>query len=261
MKSRTWMWTVVVYLFAALAMPLGMAAQDNPSHDDKSQHQGERYILVDLGTFGGANSQVNGGPPPMINNEGTVAGLADTSIPCSFFDEPVSPAFKWQHGVVINMGLLPGGCFSLPNSINSKGMMVGSGDIGIIDPLTGLPELRADFRYQGQIINMGTFGGTNSLANSINARGQATGGAENTDPDPWNCAGLVGLPSPTVWHGFVWQEGVLTDLGTLGGPCSFGFIINDPGQITGYSFTNDVPNPTTGIPTVGSLPVWDPEVG
>jgi Tol biopolymer transport system component len=33
MKSRTWMWTTVVYLLAALAMPLGMAAQDNPTKD------------------------------------------------------------------------------------------------------------------------------------------------------------------------------------------------------------------------------------
>lgn len=126
----------------------------------------------------------------------------------------------------------------------------------MIDPQTGQPELRADFRYEGQVVNMGTFGGTNSLANSINSRGQATGGAENTDPDPWNCGGLIGLPSPTVWHGFVWQNGVLTDLGTLGGPCSFGVVINDPGQITGYSFTNSTPNPTTGIPTVDPF-LWD----
>jgi probable HAF family extracellular repeat protein len=157
---------------------------------------------------------------------------------------------RLPNGALINMGLLPGGCFSLPNAINSKGMMVGSGDIGVIDPQTGLPELRADFRYKGQVINMGTFGGTNSLANGINSRGQANGGAENTDPDPWNFGCLLGLPSPTAWHGFVWQNGVLQDLGTLGGPDSFGLIINEPGQIAGFSFTNDTPNATTGIPTV-----------
>ena len=35
MKSRTWMWMTVVSLFAALAMPVCMAAQDNPSQDHK----------------------------------------------------------------------------------------------------------------------------------------------------------------------------------------------------------------------------------
>jgi probable HAF family extracellular repeat protein len=247
MKSRTWMWITVVYLFV-LAMPVSMTAQNNPSLDHKPRHH--TYQLIDLGTLGGPNSQVNGGPPPMINNEGIVAGEADTSTPCAYLGGFVSPAFKWEKGALINMGLLPSGCFSLPNSINSKGMMVGSGDIGVIDPLTGLPELRADFRYRGQVINMGTFGGTNSLANGINNRGQANGGAENTDPDPWNFGGLLGLPSPTAWHGFVWQNGVLQDLGTLGGPDSFGLIINEPGQIAGFSFTNDTPNATTGIPTV-----------
>jgi probable HAF family extracellular repeat protein len=234
--------------------PTAMAAQDSPSQDHKSKHR--QYRLIDMGTLGGPNSFFNGTPPPMINNEGVAAGEADTSAPCLYLGVFVSPAFKWQNGVLMNMGLLPGGCFSLPNAINSKGMMVGAGDIGVIDPQTGLPELRADFRYKGQIINMGTFGGTNSLANGNNSRGQATGGAENTDPDPWNFAGLIGLPSPTAWHGFIWQSGVLQDLGTLGGPDSFGFVINDPGQITGFSFSDSIPNPTTGIPTVAPF-LWD----
>ena len=86
-------------------------------------------------------------------------------------------------------------------------MIVGSGDIGVIDPQTGFPELRADLRYKGQILDLGTFGGTNSLANSVNNSGQVVGGAENTIPDPFDFGGLLGLPSPTEWHGFVWQNG------------------------------------------------------
>jgi probable HAF family extracellular repeat protein len=254
MKSRITIRTTAATLFAALAMPVGMAAQDSTAPDHRHKHK--KYRLIDLGTLGGPNSFFNGTPPPMINNRGVAAGSADSSAPCLYLGGLKSPAFLWQHGALTSLGFLPGGYGSLPNAINSKGMVVGASDIGVIDPQTGLPEIRADFFYQGQVINMGTFGGTNSLANGINSRGQAAGGAENTDPDPWNCGGLIGLPSPTVWHGFVWQEGVLTDLGTLGGPCSFGLVINDPGQITGYSFTNDVPNPTTGIPTVAPF-LWD----
>lgn len=258
MKSRTWLWMTAAYLFAALAMPVCIAAQDKPSQNHNPRHH--QYRLIDIGTFGGPNSFFNGTPPPMINNGGVAAGEADTAIRCPypdpFTDGFVSPAFKWENGVLANLGALPGGCFSLPVAINSKGMIVGVSDNGVIDPQTGLPEIRADFLYKGQVISMGTFGGTNSLANGINSRGQATGGAENTDPDPWNFAGLIGLPSPTAWHGFIWQNGVLQDLGTLGGPDSFGFVINDPGQITGFSFSDSIPNPTTGIPTVAPF-LWD----
>jgi probable HAF family extracellular repeat protein len=189
----------------------------------------------------------------MINNRGVVAGEADTSTPCSRGGF-VSPAFRWENGVLTDLGVLPGGCGSLPNSINSKGMIVGSGDF--IDPMTGRPEIRADLRYQGQIINLGTFGGTNSLANDVNSRGQVVGGAENTDPDPWNFGGIVGLPSPTAWHGFIWQDGVLRDLGTLGGPDSFAIVINETRRVAGFSFTDSTPNSTTGIPTVDPF-LWD----
>jgi uncharacterized membrane protein len=254
MKSKKLTLIIATCLVAVLAMPVWAAAQDNPSQDSNPKHHS--YKLIDLGTLGGPNSFFNGSPPPMINNQGTAAGEADTSTPCPHSNGFVSSAFKWENGALVKLELLPGGCFSLPNAINSNGIVVGSGDIGVIDPMTGLPELRADLFYKEQVINMGTFGGTNSLANSVNSRGQATGGAENTDPDPWNFGGLLGLPSPTEWHGFVWQNGVMTDLGTLGGPDSFGLIVSESGKITGLSFTNDVPNPTTGIPTIDTF-LWD----
>ena len=198
MKCRILMCIIAVSLFAALANPVQLAAQQT------------RYTLIDLGTLGGPNSATNGGPPSMINNGGVIAGMADTTAPCAYLGGVLSPAVKWEKGVPINLGLLPGGCFSLPNSINGKGMIVGSGDIGVLDPIWG-PVIRADFRYKGQVIDLGTFGGNNSLANNVNSRGQVVGGAENTDPDPWDFGGIVGLPSPTAWHGFAWQDGVLLD--------------------------------------------------
>ncbi|PYX68199.1 MAG: HAF repeat-containing protein [Acidobacteria bacterium] len=245
MKSRTWVFGIFVVLLATLALPGPLAAQHR------------RYELIDLGTLGGPNSLVNGTPPPMINNRGVVAGEADTATPCSYLGGFVSPAIRWENGVLTDLGLLPGGCFSLPNSINAKGMVVGAGDIGVLDPETGAPVLRADLRYKGQVISLGTFGGTNSLANEVNNRGQVVGGAENTEPDPWNFGGILELPSsPTAWHGFVWDKGVMQDLGTLGGPDSFGLLINDSGQIAGLSFTNSIPSLAFGFPTIDPF-LWE----
>jgi len=249
-NCKMWISIPTTVVIAVLALPLQLAAQHT------------RYKLVDLGTFGGPNSFVNGDAPPMINNRSAVAGAAETSIPCPyaggiFSDGVLQPAFLWQDGVLKNLGLLPGGCFTLPNAINSKGMMTGSGDIGVIDEATGLPVIHADLRYKGRVLDLGTFGGSNSLANDLNDRGDVAGGAENTDPDPWDFADItLGLPSPTAWHAFLWRAGRMWDLGTLGGPDSFATIINSNGQAAGFSFTNSTPNATTGVPTLDPF-LWD----
>ncbi|WP_243689369.1 hypothetical protein [Geotalea toluenoxydans] len=43
-------------------------------------------------------------------------------------------------------------------------------------------------------------------------------------------------------HAFIWQNGVMTDLGTLGGDWSLPFGINDKGQVIGYSASSTVPS-------------------
>jgi probable HAF family extracellular repeat protein len=252
MKSRFETWSIAAVTIFALSVV--MAAQDSTTPSNP-RHQ--TYQLIDLGTFGGPNSFFNGSAPPMLNNGGAAAGEADTSITCAYLPEAglASPGFRWKDGVLTNIGAIGNGCFNLPNAMNSNEVIAGAADIGVIDPMFG-PLGHGYAWSKGQTFDVGTFGGPFSLANGVNERGQVTGGASNLEPDPWGCAALVGLPSPTVWHAFVWQGGVLTDLGTLGGPCSLGAIINDPGQVTGYSFANDVPNPTTGIPTVAPF-LWD----
>ena len=45
----------------------------------------------------------------------------------------------------------------------------------------------------------------------------------------------------------------MRDLGTLGGTTAVAGLINESGQISGLSYTNTIPNETTGIPTLDSF--------
>jgi probable HAF family extracellular repeat protein len=233
----------------SLVLAVSTSAVLVSAQEQSSQTRHRQYRVVDIGTFGGPTSQTNGGSK-VINNAGTVVGIADTATPCPYFPGFVSPAFKWQDGVLANIGLLPGACFSLPNAISENGIIVGSSDNGKIDPATGFPELHADVRKNGRLLDLGTFGGTFSLSGDVNTRGVVVGAAENTDADPFNFGGLIGLPSPTAWIAFRWHDGKITNLGTLGGPDSFAFFVNKYDEISGISFTNSNVNPTTGLPTL-----------
>jgi probable HAF family extracellular repeat protein len=153
-------------LVAGLMLATRLTAQDQSATMGRKSHH--RYKLIDLGTFGGANSSTNGSSV-VINEEGTVVGGAETDMPCPYLPEfPIGPAFKWERGVMTELPRLPGGCFGFAIAINSEGTIVGSADDGVLDPLTGEPEIRAVVWKDGQIIDLGTFGGANSLATNIN---------------------------------------------------------------------------------------------
>ena len=145
--------------------------------------------------------------------------------------------------------LVSGG--SAPNAINAHGVVAGISENGAVDPTSDFPpEFRAVVWKHGQIIDLGTLGGTFSYANDINDRDQVVGYSLNVTPEPYllNECG-VGLLAPTQIRAFVWEGNGLNELGTLGGPDSCAMYINAHGQIAGNSFTNSTPNPATGIPT------------
>jgi probable HAF family extracellular repeat protein len=264
MKSRTWMWTTVVYLVAALATPAWTAAQDNQSQNHKHQHH--QYKLIDLGTFGGPASFVVG-LEKSISSQGSVIMQGDTATPDPFApncfqDCLVNHAGVWHDGVLTELPVLQNPNNSCqPTWINDRNVVVGACENGLIDPLANFPEIDAAVWKHGQIIDIGTLGGNASAAAAVNNRGQVTGNAYNTIPDPF--FGTLG-PANVFWafgvtqmHAFLWQdEGPMQDLGTLGGPDSIGEFANDRGQVAGVSFTSFVANPSTGIPTQDPF-LWD----
>jgi probable HAF family extracellular repeat protein len=248
MNSKTWTRIIAMTLFAALAVPVQLAAQDNKPQSQPKHHH---YQLIDLGTLGGPNSYVGalGGISQVLSDQGTVVGCADTSTPDpNYPNSPINPpgpdpyifhAFQWREGTLTDLGALPGVSSSCPLGISGSGLIVGISENGDIDPLTGFPEGRATLWKDGKVTDLGTLGGYESfLVSAGNERGQIAGNATNAIPDPFSGFGAQ-------LRGFLWQNGVMQDLGTLGGPDAFVADINERGQVVGCATTNSIPpNPT-----------------
>src|SRR5712692_1302714 len=252
MKSRTLTCVTLVTLLVALGTPVRLTAQHT------------RYKLVDVGTFGGPN----GGyfafvGARSLNNHGVTTGAADTSTavnpPFCFNDCFLAHTFLWQNSVLTDLGGLPGASVSQsgPNDINAKGVIAGIAFSGPIDPVIGFPEFDAVVWKDGQIIDLGTFGGTFSYANAINDQDQVVGFGLNSTPDSFDLGDFCeNFPMPTQMRAFVWQNGVKQDLGTLGGTDSCALFVNQRGQAAGHSFTDSIVNPNTGLPTIHPF-IWE----
>jgi probable HAF family extracellular repeat protein len=179
---------------------------------------------------------------------GADTSISDPNYPNVCLVCPSDPyilhAFQWEKGSLTDLGALPGGYNSFANSISRNGLVVGYSENGAIDPLLGVPEANGVLWKDGQIINLGTIeGGYESTASAVNDGAQVAGGFLNTIPDSFSVFGLQ-------LRAFLWKNGVMQDLGTLGtGTDAFANFINERGQVAGSSFTNTTINSVTGLPT------------
>jgi len=261
-KNLTTSFTALAVI-AALAASVQLAAQDSPDHRQRHHH----YRLIDLGTFGGPQAFTQD-QLPFLTNRGVVAGWADTSMPdpnypnsCffCFFSPFVVHAFQWKEGTLTDLGALTGVSSSEAFWISNNGLTAGFSENGATDPLHSIPQIHAVLWNGGQITDLGTLeGGYESAAFAVNKRGQVAGVSLNLVPDPF----LGGTQQRT----FLWQDGVMQDLGTLGGTDA-GLLgdqgnieINERGQVAACSYVNSTTNPTTGTPTLDPF-LWDKKNG
>jgi probable HAF family extracellular repeat protein len=266
--------TIAVVVGAVLASQLPLSAQEPTKH--------HHYKLIDLGTFGGPQGYLDpdngleiGTSSPLLTKGGTVTGFADTSMPdlfapnFCFEDCFVAHAFQWQNGALTDLGALPGGGSSVSTWITPNGLIAGLSQTGGTDPLfSGLPMVHAVLWQNGGIADLGTLpsGGYESEANAVNSRGQVVGAALNAVPDADSMAlgtYWFGIPYGYQTRAFLWEKGVMRDLGTLGtGTDAQAILINEAGQVVGWSYVSSNPSPfcVAGFLTTDSF-IWDRKDG
>lgn len=214
---------LLMVLIASMLAPLGMALRGSSARADEGQPAAQadppvrsRYTITDLGTLGGDTSQAFA-----VNKEGYVVGLAKRSA-------QIYHAFVWDGETMTDLGTLDGQQ-SIAFGINDSGQVAGWSH-------TSSGDNRGFLWENGSMQPLGTLGGADSQANGVNNSGQVVGSAsivDNTDPsDPFEYP-----------HAFLWQNGSMQDLGTLGGDQSYAYGINDTGQVVGQAVVGGAGDP------------------
>jgi probable HAF family extracellular repeat protein len=141
---------------------------------------------------------------------------------------------------ITDLGPLKGGTFSQPFSINRYGLVSGSSNLpdGNQHATLWLQKLKVDIGAPG-------LGGPNSIAFGDNDAFQSSGEAETSTPDP-NGEDFCGFGTHLTCLPFLWQNGEMTQLPTLGGNNGAANAISNRGEVVGFA-ENSTPDP--GCPT------------
>jgi probable HAF family extracellular repeat protein len=181
--------------------------------------------IIDVGTLAdGLESNATA-----VNDGGEVIGFSTINVvpdPFSFLGGTIHP-FVWRKGVMEDLGTLGGPeAFGAPGCANERsGQVVGFSLINSTpNAATGIPTANAFLWDHGRMMGIPTLGGTLisgelDFALCANNRGQV--------------AGASMLPGDSIIHPFLWDKGVLADLGTLGGDNGVINWLNNGGDIVG----------------------------
>jgi len=112
--------------------------------------------------------------------------------------------------------------------------------------------------YKAQKMDIGRpgLGGPNSAAFGVNQHGQIVGQAETSVANGEDFCGFnfYGFPSSTACLPFLWQNGMMAKLPTLGGANGFANSINNRGEVAGLAETT-IKDPAPGCPVSQFKPV------
>ncbi|MDX9702083.1 MAG: DUF3466 family protein [Candidatus Auribacterota bacterium] len=164
----------------------------------------ENGIMIDLGTFGGKYSVAR-----MINESGQIAGQA--YIPATIIYGERGYGFLYKNGVMYNLSPLRDGY-----GLNNNGEVVGYS----YNPNFEATYHCGDIDNEEPIIYLGAIDGDWSWAWDINDHGQVVGQSQTSIPGEY--------------HAFLYENGVMKDLGTVSnGTSSYAKAINNSGLIVG----------------------------
>lgn len=165
-----------------------------------------------------------------IVNLGTLGGLTSTALAISGNDQATgfsqtadgteTHAFLWRQGKMRDLGTL-GGPVSFGIDVNDQGQVVGFSYIdSTVNPVTGMPTQHPFFWDRGHMFDL-TLGGSLGGAGLVNGQGQAIGDSFIT--------------GDAEDHAFLWSDGKVRDLGTLGGTFSNPTGLTDSTHISGVA--------------------------
>jgi len=203
-------------------------------------HRGK---LIDIGDPGlGGNSMAFG-----VDSSGQAIGEAEDSSAarstsedfCGFqamgYSTSAKPCvpFLWSGGKMVPLRTL-GGANGVANQMNSWGAIAGYAENKTKDPHCPKPqefEFKPVIWLQDWILALPTGNDPEGIAYGINEWGQVVGGSGT-------CAAFntISLYPFQPVHALLWENGIATDLGTLGGKLNnFAEAINNNGEVIGGS--------------------------
>src|SRR6266567_8978658 len=295
MKSRTVTFAAVMALLLALAAPVQLAAQSHYSVvelgelggtagsangiNDRGWITGADNLpgdltsmatlwvngsTIPLGNLGGPNSAVAW---PVKSDNGVIVGISETAdadptgefFSCWPFFAAGTPTrqickgFRWQNGQMTALQPFPGGFSSYATGVNNQGQVVGWAENGVHDPtcntLFQILQFRAAiWQPDGTMQELPPLpGDSTSAAVAINDLGQVVGISGDC---------FVAVGNSSARHAVLWQNGVPTDLGNIGGDAwNTPTAINNAGTIVGFA------NTAPGLARTYEALIWTKEGG